>query len=72
MTTNTTSEVWVSELVAAKVLGLRPATLRTWRWLEKHRGLPQRVVWRKFGGAVRYHLPSLLQVTNSKGNDEAA
>jgi hypothetical protein len=43
----------VRESEAARLLGLKVATLRRWRWVGK--GPP----FRKIGAAVRYHLDDL-------------
>lgn len=55
-----TNRIWVSEAEAAKALGLSPATLRQWRYLEKRSKIAPRIPWRKFGDAVRYYWPALI------------
>ena len=55
-----TNPVWVDEYTAARILGLSPATLRQWRYLEKRSKIAPRIPWRKFGEAVRYYWPALI------------
>ena len=46
----------LTETQAADILGLKPATLRRWRW-EGNTVLP----WIKLGGAIRYDHQDIVQ-----------
>lgn len=61
---NTTEQTgkWVSAKVYATFFGLSQDTLGNWRWRDRRAGRSEAVpgfpVYRRFGRAVRYWLPS--------------
>lgn len=57
---------WLTEVEVAQRLGLNPGTLRAWRSKDRreNRGTFDRpgqgaLVWRRFGGAIRYWAPAI-------------
>jgi transcriptional regulator with XRE-family HTH domain len=66
--TRDTAPRWLTTEEAARLLGLHPGTLRTWRSqdMREKRGTPDRpgrgnLIWRKFGAVARYWSPSIAQ-----------